>query len=1132
MNLSTIRAKQLSISLFLCIICLFLSAWADGQDPLHIKFENISVRDGLSQNTPNCIFQDSRGLLWIGTEDGLNKYNGYEFEIFRYETGNTSSLSLSKIKCIEEDPDGDLWIGTNGGGLNKYDRISNSFQRFTFGGKTSSLIPGSIVTCIKCMQDGKLWIGTDKGLRVLDRQTGSSRVPALRNQKPLSVNGLYIKDLITDSQGLIWIGTDEGLTSVDTATSYVTFYSHDPGNPNSLPSGMITCLYSDAKDNIWVGTENGAAVKKSGTDIFIPMKAGTPSSAFEIRDFLEDENGNIWIATFGGGLDIYIPGKDQIFSNTFDYTNPYTISHNEVTCLCIDRTGILWAGTYGLDKYNPRKDKFKLYDYIKKANKNDNISFKSVYAIYEDANKVLWIGSKLDGVHVYDRSNNDYFSIRYQENNPNSLSSNKVRVIRENPAGVLWIGTDNGGLNKVLLDDNRKPLRFIHYNHDPLNPNSLTSDLIYSLYFDAQNMIWIGTDKGLNCLDPESDSITRYVPDSTNPESLSNATAYYIYGDAGEAMWIATDYGINKYNPETNGFIHYVHDEKDTNSVIINEILTFYEDSENRMWVGTFSGGLDLFDRKKNRFTHFNSIKELSDAVIYGIFEDGKSNLWMSTNNGIIQFNPQTRFIKQYTIEDGLQSNEFNGGAYFRNSEGEIFFGGYFGFNSFFPDKIKLDTVAPAIILTDLQIKHESVRPGNKSPIKKQIGEAEEIILTYKQNNFTLYFAALHFANPSQNKYRYKLEGYDKDWINLGNKRFVSFARLPYRKYRLLIQAANCDGKWNEEGIAIRIRIKPPLMGTLGARLTLIVLFAGLVFYAVRYRMRREDIQKRRLEERVSESTRELEIAREKLEKQKEEIIIQKQELKLREKDQEELLWFNQGISMFSEFISKNKDDLKLLSEQLILKLVEYIEGQQGGVFLLNDDNENDIHLELVAHYAYNIERLNTRFLPGEGYVGTCFVEKQFIEIDDLPEGYSVLRSGLGEKQLRHLLLAPLKVNEAAVGVIEIGSFRKIKGYKVVFVEKLCETFASTVSTEKSNAKLKRLIDQTRKQAEELQEGEEELRQNLEEMQATQEESGRREDELIQYAEEAASREELLNKKIEELETKIKNLTEKGKRKK
>jgi len=213
------------------------------------------------------------------------------------------------------------------------------------------------------------------------------------------------------------------------------------------------------------------------------------------------------------------------------------------------------------------------------------------------------------------------------------------------------------------------------------------------------------------------------------------------------------------------------------------------------------------------------------------------------------------------------------------------------------------------------------------------------------------------------------------------------------------------------------------------------------------------------------------------------------------------------------------------------MKLDEYIEAQQGGIFLLNDDTEDDIHLELVAHHAFNVEKLNARFLPGEGYVGTCFVEKQFIEIDDLPAGYSILRSGLGEEHMKHLLLAPLKVNEMSVGIIEIGSFRKIKGYKVAFVEKLCENLASTIATEKSNAKLKKLIEQTRNQSAELQAGEEELRQNLEEMQATQEESTRREDELIKYAEEAASREEILNQKIEELENQIKNLTGKAKKK-
>jgi ligand-binding sensor domain-containing protein len=1095
------------------------------QNQLHIKFENISVRDGLSQNTPNCMLQDSRGLLWIGTEDGLNKYNGYDFEIFKHEINDPSSISNSKITCMEEDLEGNLWIGTNGGGLNKYDRNSNAFHPFESDGKDSSSIAGNIIRCIKNMKDGSLWVGTNKGLSILDKKTGIVSHPVSRKNEPVIFTDNSITALYTDAKGIIWIGTENGLNRLDTTLDFIIYYKHNPNDPTSLPANEITSLSSDGKGNIWVGTEKGAVKMNSGTEYFTRLDGNAASSAYKIKAFLEDELGNIWIATFGGGLDVYIPGQDVIISNTFDYNNPYSLGHNEVSSLCRDKSGIIWAGTYGLDKYNPKKEKFKLYDYI--PNAKENISFKSIYSIYQDRYDVLWIGSKTDGVHVFDRNNNSYFRIKHMEGNANSLSSNKVRVVKENPDGVIWIGTDDGGLNKVLLDENGRPFKYIHYNCNPLDSNSLTSDLIYSLYFDANGYLWIGTDNGLNRMDIETETIKRYLPDSTNPTSLSNTTAYYIFGDAAGVMWIATDYGINQYNPETDGFIHYVHDDNNPNSLVINEILTIYEDKAGMLWIGTFSGGLDSYDRKLKKFTHFSNVKELSNAVIYGIFEDENSTLWLSTNFGIIQFNPATKFVKQYTIEDGLQSNEFNGGAYFRNPKGEIFFGGYFGFNSFFPEKIRLDTIAPAIILTDLQVKNVSVRPGKKSPIKKHISEADEIILNYKQNNFTIYFAALHYANPSQNKYRYKLEGFDKTWIDSGTKRYASFTNLPYRKYRFWVQAANSDGKWNEEGTSIKIRIKPPLWGTVWFKFLILISIIGSVVYALRNRMRREQQQKELLQERVKESTHELEVAREKLDKQKEEIILQKQELKLRERDQEELLWFNQGISLFSELINRNKDDLTGLSETVINKLVDYIEAQQGGVFLINDDHEQDVYLELVAHHAFNIEKLNPKFLPGEGYVGTCFKEKVFLEIDDLPPGYSVLRSGLGEKPLKHLLLAPLIVNEIPVGVIEIASFRKIKGYKVAFVEKICETVASIVTTEKANAKLKHLIDQTRQQSAELQEREEELRQSLEEMKATQEESSRREDELIKYAEEAASREEILNQKIDELEGQAQNMNEK-----
>ncbi len=1124
MNFYFLPIKNILITCFLFLPISGINC----QQAVHFKFDNISVRDGLSQTTPNCILQDSRGFLWIGTEDGLNKYDGYVFEVFKQDINNPHAISSSKIKCVEEDEYGNIWVGTNGGGLNRYDRKKNIFIHFKTEDKDSDSVPGNIVNCIKKAVNGKLWIGTNNGLLVIDARTNHCKAFRIGTEQKAVFEGVEINDILSGPDNILWVATSNGLVRIDSANNQIIYYSYNPSDPATIPDNAVTCLLTDSKGNLWVGTKEGLVKKEPGSESFIRLNQQAALSLYEIKDLLEDDNGNIWVATFGGGLDVYIPDENRVISHTLDYNNPNSIGHNEVLCLFRDRTGIIWVGTYGLDKYNPKKEKFSLYDYLPK----ENISFKSIYAIYQDRLGVLWVGSKLDGVHVLDRVNNKYFRIKHEANNTNSLSSNKVRVIKENPDGVIWIGTDDGGLNKILLDENRKPYKYIVYRHNPQDINSLTSDLIYSLYFDGECYLWIGTDKGLNRMHLETETIKRYFPDEKNPNSLNNNTAYYIYGDKEGTIWVATDYGINQYNPETDGFIHYVHDDKNKNSVIINEILTFYEDRNGILWVGTFSGGLDKFDRKNKQFTHFTHIKELSNAVIYGIFEDNNANLWMSTNNGIIQFNPETLFLKQYTIEDGLQSSEFNGGAYYKGINGEIFFGGYFGFNSFFPEKIQLDTIAPQIVLTDLQVKNVSVLPGNKSPIQKHIAEADEIILNHKQNNFTIYFAALHYANPSQNRYRYKLEGYDKQWIESGTRRYASYTSLPYKKYRFRVQASNSDGIWNEKGVSVKIRIKPPLVATIWFKLFMITAIVLLVVYGIRYRMNAEHKQKLLLEERVKESTHELELAREKLEKQKEEIVLQKQELKLRERDQQELLWFNQGIGLFSDIFSRNKEDINQFSGLVINKLIEYVEAQQGGVFLLNDDDENNVFLELVAHYAFNIERLNEKFIPGEGYVGTCFKEKQFIEINDLPPGYAILRSGLGQEQLKYLLLFPLKVHELVVGVIEIASFRKLKGYKIAFIEKICETFASMIASVKSNNKLRKLIEKANRQAIELREREEELRQNLEEMKATQEEAARREDELIKYAEEAASREEMLNQRIEELEMKLKMIQEKTSRKK
>lgn len=1117
--------KQFFFVLFALLLLSFSRTFSQALRQ-NIKFSNISIRDGLSQSSPNCIFQDSRGFIWIGTDDGLNRYDGFVFNIYRPVQNDPGSISNSRILAIAEDKSDNLWIGTNGGGLNKYNRQTNKFSSYQPGKKGSINLSGSVVQCLAVTPENELWIGTDNGLSLMNPETETFTDLNKAYAKMASLSSIAIQCLAVSSRTL-WIGTNQGLFKLNMSSGSLERYVHDPMNALSISDNRITSLFVNKANMLLVGTETSLCITDQHSGLFdrpINESGKTNSGRIaNIKAMLEDESGDIWIATFGNGLFVWSPKGGDIQNLTYDHNNPYSIRNNEVLSLYRDFSGIIWVGSNGLDVYNPKKEKFTLYDYVPYS--NDKLIFRNIHPIYLDNYEVLWIGSKTDGLHILDRDKRTYNRLVHQEGVINSLSSNKIRAIREYPEGILWVGTEDQGLNKVYLNENRKPVRFEHYKHEAGNSNSITSNKIYAFHVDPQGRLWIGTDNGLTIMDIESETFRQYLPDTVNPTSLNNNTVYSIFGDRAGDIWLATDLGINRYNPETGGFIHYVHNSKDVNTVVHNEILCFYEDSQGKIWIGTYGKGLDQLDPKTGKFRHFSDITQLSTAVVYGILEDDDHNLWMSSNNGILKFRPERGTLKMFSIEDGLQSNEFNGTSYFKSKDGEMFFGGQYGLNSFYPRDILIDSTAPKIVLTDFQVHNISVEPGEDSPLPTHISEAGKITIRHRQNNFTLYFAALHFANPALNKYKYKLEGFDREWVDAGSRRFVSYTNLPYKTYTFRVIASNSDGIWNNRGLDIIIKVKPPFWRTVWFYILAGLLSAGAIVLMIRDRIKNTQQQKQIIEEKLKESSKELESARIQMENQHAEIVIQKRELLQREKDQENLNWFNQGIGLFSDLISANRNNLKELCKVVIEKLVDYVEAQQGGVFLLNDDDKNNPVLELVASYAFSDSRNKLCFRIGESYVGTCFNDKEFIEVDNLPDSYSELSSGLGKVSMKHLVLAPLMVNEQCIGVVELGSFKKIKGYRVSFVEKLMESFASTISTEQANSKLKMVIDQSKQQALILKENEEKLRLNLEEMMAAQEETATREDELIKMAEEAATREEMLNQEIETLRSRIEQMT-------
>ena len=1111
--LKTIRIKHILPYLFYFSVTSIFS-----QEASHIKFENISINDGLSQSSANCILQDSKGLMWFGTEDGLNKYDGYTFTVYKPDKNNGNSISSPRIYSLYEDHEGNLWIGTNLG-LNKYDKGLDRFTQYLPNDSCLGCISGLQINSIIETPDHTLWIGTDKGLNKLDKSNYHFQVYRSSNGNSNSLSNDYVKCIVPDKNGNLWIGTENGLNYFDTKKKTFTTYFHD-NNLSSLVNNNVKSLLLSGDKVLWVGTVNGLDKFDIKNHIFkhynYNLMVGNELSQYSATTLLLDKNNNLWVGTSGIGLSILPENQQEFVNYQFEPNNPYSLSNNEVLSTYMDNSGIIWVGTNGLDKYNPNKEKFTLYDYVPYT--KEKLIYRNIHGIYEDAKNVLWICSKGDGVHILDRKNNVSKRLMFQPGNDLSLTSNKVRVVKEHPEGVFWFGTDDAGLNRVFMDENRNPVRVEHFMHHENDSNSLASNRIYSLYFDKEDMLWIGTDNGLDKLNTSTGNIKHYKPEADNPNSLSNLTAYSIYGDRSGNIWVATDEGINLYNPQTDGFIHYTHDPGNPKSINNNEILTIYEDDDETLWIGTYGSGLNHFNKETGEFEHFDQHKELATAVIYGILEDESKTLWLSSNNGIIKFNPQSGYIKQFTTQDGLQSNEFNGGSYFESQTGEMLFGGQYGFNSFFPEKVKLDSVPPKIILSDLKIKNESVFPGDDSPIKKSISEVNEIHLDAKQNNFTIYFSALHYADPEHNRYKYMLEGFDDNWIDAGNRRFASYTSLPYKHYTFKVIAANADDVWTKNGIAVKVIVSPPIWKTWWF-ITLFFLVIGYVAYYLFHD------REKRIKKEQEKLKNELNAGENELQKQRDEILIQKQEIKIREKEDKDLKWYNQGLNKFSELVSKNKDSIDKLSQQVITFLVEYLDASIGCIFMINDENEADIHLVMTGSFGLVKENAEKKFLPGEGQVGICIKERRTLELTNYSENYLHINSGLGEARPKFIVLVPLSLDENVLGVIELASFNKLKGYKVLFLEKAAENLASILNTMKANSRLTKMIEQFKMQAEEMSAQEEEMRQNMEEMQATQEEAARREDELITIAEEAATREELLNQKLEDLKNKNEELT-------
>ena len=837
-----------------------------GQPADNLRFDNISVDEGLSQSTGRVVIQDSKGFIWIGTQDGLNKYDGQSFTIYNNDPLDTNSMSDNFIQDITEDEEGILWIGYNTGGMDRFDPNSEIFTHYKNRPGDTTSLSHNFINHIYIDRDGTMWVGTANGLNIFDRHNGTfQRIPLAG----LADNMPVISCLYEDRQDNFWIGTNAfGLFHYDRANGRILNQYWNDSSASSLSSNAIQGVLEDGYGDFWVATGNrglNRLDRETGhVDMFLsdPDDVGSISDNFLFKILETDFEAKIlWIGTQNGGLNRFNRDTETFTSYQNDPDDPFSISNNIVFSLTASTDGTMWIGTGGggINKFPLRKPKFQHYKYP------GNVQANFIWEIFEDGLGKVWIGTAGNGLFTFDRQSHQFQPYLFDPADSELSRSYTVISVVNSEDGTMWIATSMNGLFRV----NEKKGIYKNYRFDPQDPAGIGANNLRVVYESSDGNIWIGFNgSGMDRLDRDTESFTHYLasPDTT---SLNFNVIFSIYEDREKYIWIGTyGGGLNRLDPITGEFTGFVHDLDDLNSISNNRIRCMHEDPDGNFWIGT-DHGLNKMDRSTGRFMTFTTKDGLPNNVIYSILPDRHGNFWLTTNRGLSKFNPDDHSFRNYDEEDGLQSNEFNTGAYHVSPSGEMFLGGINGFNIFHPDSIKENTFIPPVLITNLKLFNDPVQIGPESPLKKCITETGEIILTHNQNFVSFEFAAFNYINPEKNQYKYMLEGVDPDWVEAGNRRFADYPGLRPGKYTFRVLGSNNDGTWNTEGDSIRMIIRPPWWRSIPAYLiyTLLIVFSILGYIRIRT-FRLEQLSKR-LEQQVDERTREIARQKEEIESQR-----------------------------------------------------------------------------------------------------------------------------------------------------------------------------------------------------------------------------------------------------------------------
>ena len=793
--------------------------WIGAQGSGLIKFDGYDLKrysagpDSILDDNVTVLYEDSAGIIWIGTLGGLSSYDKSTdtFQSYLHSPDRIAGIGSNRIspsaQAIKEDKEGKIWVAT-GNGLNAFDKTTGTFARYLHvPGKNDSLDSNNILSICED-EEGFLWVYTDKGQNKFDKASGSVEHYVFGPRESVGVGENTVHTVIEDKDGILWIGTDSGLNSFDKETNTFVRYKFDPSNPESLPCDLIHVIHEDKDGILWIGHGNdlkGLTLFDKKTGVFTNYrhhpKDSSSISSDSVVGILEGAQGIIWLAHLNGSLDKYDPNSHKFKIYLSDPDDPHTISDELINTSYEDSEGTIWFGAgNGLNRYDRTSGEFTRY--LSNSDDPRSIPGGFICGPLEDSRGNFWVLSSNNYISLFDREKGVVSAVYKTVSFPVSVIEDRLRP------EILWIVSWGEGLAKF----NKVSHQTTVFTHDPDNPESIAHNNMAHLYQDTEGYIWLPTAGG----------------------------------------------GLDKFDPTKEKVVkHYRHDPDNPTSIGSDTVAHIFRDSSGNFWVGTYGGGLNKFDQENGTFKRYTAIDGFPTNTVTNILEDDQGMLWLGSKIGYIRFDPRTETARVYTKEDGLAGNEFQEAAMCKARDGSIWIGTITGANSFHPEDLKDNPYVPPVYFTSIKQGGEEIELG-KAPEK-----ISEIELDWKNNFFEFEFAALNYTNPQKNRHAYMLQGVDQGWYFSGARRFGRYTGLSPGEYTLRVKGSNDDGVWNERGSAVTIRILPPWWRTVWFRALAAATVLGLLFGSYRGRVRAIKRQRKRLEREVCERTQELQIAKE-----------------------------------------------------------------------------------------------------------------------------------------------------------------------------------------------------------------------------------------------------------------------------